>query len=134
MTFFNSEMYPSYETTKMSIGECFNMIKGGDLTVPSYQREYVWTKKEQGKYLYSISKGIPLFGPVVNIISATGDQFIMDGQNRLMTIYKFMNDDVTLTNDDDESITSNISDDCSDIIPVDENIKQYLMKGDNCVL
>lgn len=104
MSFFNSEMYPSYETTKMSIGECFNMIKGGDLTVPSYQREYVWTKKDQEKYLYSISKGIPLFGPVINIISATGDQFIMDGQNRLMTIYKFMNDEVKLTNDDDEDI------------------------------
>ena len=33
------------------------------------------------------------------------------------------------TNDNDEIITSNISDDCSDIIPVDESIKQYLMKG-----
>ena len=29
---------------------------------------------------------------------------------------------------------SNISDYCSDIIPVDENIKQYLIKGGNCVL
>ena len=38
------------------------------------------------------------------------------------------------TNDNDDSITSNISDDCSDIILVDENIKQYLMKGGNCVL
>ena len=37
-------------------------------------------------------------------------------------------------NDDDESIVSNISDDCSDIIPVDENIKQYLMKGGICIL
>ena len=33
------------------------------------------------------------------------------------------------TNDNDDSITSNISDDCSDIILVDENIIQYLMKG-----
>ena len=33
------------------------------------------------------------------------------------------------TNDNNESVTSQISDDGSDIIPVDENIKQYLMKG-----
>ena len=32
------------------------------------------------------------------------------------------------TNDNNESITSNISDDGSDIIPVDENVKHYLMK------
>ena len=38
------------------------------------------------------------------------------------------------TNDNDESITSNISDDCFDIIPVDEYIKQYLMKGGICIL
>ena len=38
------------------------------------------------------------------------------------------------TMDNDVSDASNISDDCSDIIPVDENIKQYLMKGGNCVL
>ena len=38
------------------------------------------------------------------------------------------------TNDNNESGTSNISDDGSDIIPVDENIKQYLMKGGICIL
>ena len=36
------------------------------------------------------------------------------------------------TIDDEVSVNSNISDDCSEIIPVDENIKQYLMKGGNC--
>ena len=38
------------------------------------------------------------------------------------------------TNDNNESITSNISDDGSEIISVDENIKQYLMKGGICIL
>ena len=38
------------------------------------------------------------------------------------------------TNDNNEIITSNISDDGSDIISVDENIKQYLMKGGICIL
>ena len=34
--------------------------------------------------------------------------------------------------DDDLSVDSIISDGCSVIIPVDENINQYLMKGGNC--
>ena len=38
------------------------------------------------------------------------------------------------TNDNNESVTSNINDDGSGIIPVDENIKQYLMKGGICIL
>ena len=38
------------------------------------------------------------------------------------------------TNDNNESVTSKLSDDGSDIIPVDENIKQYLMKSGICIL
>ena len=36
------------------------------------------------------------------------------------------------TINDDVSVDSNISEDCSGIIPVNENIKQYLMKSGNC--
>ena len=38
------------------------------------------------------------------------------------------------TINDDVSVDSNISEDCSGIIPVNENIKQYLMKGGICIL
>ena len=38
------------------------------------------------------------------------------------------------TNDNNESTTSIISDNVSDNIPVDLNIKQYLMKGGICIL
>ena len=38
------------------------------------------------------------------------------------------------SNDNNESVTSQISDDGSDMIPVDEYIKQYLMKDGICIL
>ena len=38
------------------------------------------------------------------------------------------------SNDNNESVTSQISDDGSEIIPVDEYIKPYLMKGGICIL
>ena len=38
------------------------------------------------------------------------------------------------SNDNNESVTSQISNDGSDIIPVDEYIKQYLMKGSIYIL
>ena len=47
MSFFSNEMYPSSESTKMSIGECYNRINSDELIVPDYQRNYVWKKKQQ---------------------------------------------------------------------------------------
>jgi uncharacterized protein with ParB-like and HNH nuclease domain len=44
-------MSPSSEATKMCIGECYNLIGSGELSVPGYQREYVWSKKQQQSYL-----------------------------------------------------------------------------------
>ena len=102
-TFFASEMSPNSEASKMSIGEMYNRINEGELSVPDYQRKYVWTPKQQQAYLESISEGLPLFGPVINI-SDSGEQLIMDGQNRLYTIFKFMNDEITFENESGEII------------------------------
>ena len=92
MSFFVDEPHPNSETTKMSLSEIFNRMSGDDpeLRVPDYQREYVWSKKQQEGYLESLSKNMPLFGPVVNIDTRTGIQWIMDGQNRIETIRRFL--------------------------------------------
>ena len=47
MSFFHSDEYPSSESTKMSIGECYHRIQDKELIIPEYQREYVWNKKQQ---------------------------------------------------------------------------------------
>tara|TARA_Y100000389_G_scaffold7474_1_gene7173 strand:- start:3243 stop:4262 length:1020 start_codon:yes stop_codon:yes gene_type:complete len=102
--FFSSVMVPNSLTTNMSIGECYNRLESGDLNIPPYQRDYVWTLKQQQLYLESISKGLPLFGPVINNDSVSGEQNIMDGQNRLYTVNKFMKDEITFENEDGEII------------------------------
>ena len=81
--FFSDDRFPSSEATKMSIGEMINRIDDRDLQVPEYQREFVWNKKQTQGYLDSLSRCMPLFGPVVNLNTETGDQSIMDGQNRI---------------------------------------------------
>ena len=94
MSFFENETHPNSDATKMSLGECCNHIKDELLKVPDYQRAYVWSSKQQANYLESLSKNMPLFGPVINIDTRTGDQWIMDGQNRIMTIYRFLSDEI----------------------------------------
>jgi hypothetical protein len=94
----------------MSIGQLKHLLDDEELLVPSYQREYVWTKKQQQGYLQTLSQGAPLFGPIINIDQNSGKQYIMDGQNRLFTIYYFLKGDISFENEEDETISySNMS-------------------------
>ena len=94
MSFFSNDSHPSSDSCKMSLGEMFHLMNDGELQIPNYQREYVWTKKQQDRYLESLSKNMPLFGPVINVDTSTGSQWIMDGQNRIVTIFKFLSGDI----------------------------------------
>ncbi len=94
MSFFSNDSHPSSDSCKMSLGEMFHLMNEGELQIPDYQREYVWTKKQQERYLDSLSKNMPLFGPVINVDTSTGSQWIMDGQNRIVTIFKFLSGDI----------------------------------------
>lgn len=94
--FFAVDAYPKSESTKMSLGEIYNLMSGDDpeLRVPDYQREYVWSKKQQERYLESLSRNMPISGPVINIDTTTGIKDIIDGQNRILTIFGFLNDEI----------------------------------------
>ena len=96
MSFFSENQHPNAEATKMSLGEIFNRMSGDnpELRVPNYQREYVWSRNQQERYLESLSRNMPIFGAVINLDTRTGIQWIMDGQNRIETIRRFLNDEI----------------------------------------
>jgi hypothetical protein len=104
MNFFSSDPCGSNNATTMSIGQLKHLLDEKELLVPSYQREYVWTKKQQQGYLQTLSQGAPLFGPIINVDQNNGKQYIMDGRNRLFTIYYFLNDKVTFENEEGDTI------------------------------
>ena len=62
MSFFIDNPHPSSEATKTSLGQIFTLMSGSDpeLKIPDYQREYVWSKKQQERYLESLSKNMPI--------------------------------------------------------------------------
>jgi hypothetical protein len=85
----------------MKISELLDGIRKNDLVLPEFQREYVW-KKEQAKQLFiSLVKDYPVGGllfwktdqpPELKNIEATPEkigtlQVILDGQQRLTTLY-----------------------------------------------
>ena len=104
MNFFSSDPYGSNNATTMCIGQLKHLLDDEELLVPSYQREYVWTKKQKQGYLQTLSQGAPLFGPIINIDQNSGKQYIMDGQNRLFTIYYFLKGDISFENEEGDTI------------------------------
>ena len=76
-----------------------NKRDGIDLQ-PSYQRGYIWGPEFQDKLLYSIIKGYPIGNISLRVRTdknAKGAmQEVVDGQQRLTTIYNFVTVQKTL--------------------------------------
>lgn len=88
----------------MKISELLDGIRKRDLVLPEFQREYVW-KKEQAKQLFvSLAKGYPVGGllfwktdqpPELKNVDQLPEklgtvQVILDGQQRLTTLYMLL--------------------------------------------
>ena len=79
--------------------ELGNQNKGGINLKPFYQREYKFTKKDESLLIESLLGGIPI--PVIYLASDTSKvphiTNVIDGQHRLMAVYRFLNNKFALT-------------------------------------
>lgn len=74
----------------MSIGELSNLYLDGDLNInPIYQRMFRWDIYQQSMLIESILLGIPI-PPIYVFQNEKGQWNLIDGQQRLSTIFKFM--------------------------------------------
>lgn len=74
----------------MSIGELAALYKEGDLDIsPVYQRMFRWDMEQQSALIESILLQIPI-PPIYVYQSEDGKWNLIDGQQRLSTIFKFM--------------------------------------------
>lgn len=86
------EMSKSIKTDSypMSIGELAGLYKDGDLNIsPVYQRLFRWDIDQQSALIESILLQIPI-PPIYVYQSEDGKWSVIDGQQRLSTIFKFM--------------------------------------------
>lgn len=66
----------------------FNFIESGAVKIPGFQRNYVWDIKRASKLIESLIIGLPV--PQVFLYEEGRNSFlVIDGQQRLMTIYYF---------------------------------------------
>lgn len=72
-----------------NISTIFDFIQRGSVQIPGFQRNYVWDAKRASRLIESIIIGLPI--PQIFLYEQARNQFlVIDGQQRLMTIYYFM--------------------------------------------
>ena len=88
--------------TNKKIIDLYNMMKNVELIMnPEFQRNLVWNNKHKENFLDTILKGLP-FPEVyfadgeIDLEKTMSTTLVVDGQQRLSTIYKYITDDVDL--------------------------------------
>jgi len=74
--------YPS-DFTLSGLAE---MWKRGDITIPDYQREFVWSIKQSSLLIESFLIGLPV-PPIFFYIDDENKNLVIDGQQRLLSIF-----------------------------------------------
>jgi len=73
-----------------NVNTLFDLIESETVKIPGFQRNYVWDIKKASKLIESIIMGLPV--PQLFFYERGRNDFlVIDGQQRLMTIYYFIN-------------------------------------------
>jgi hypothetical protein len=66
-------------------------LNRGDVLIPEFQRDYVWTQKEASKFVESLLLGLPVPGVFMAREAGTNKLLVIDGQQRLRSLQFFYN-------------------------------------------
>lgn len=79
-----------------NITTIFNLIDSGAIEMPMFQRNYVWDKKCASRFVESLILGLPI--PQIFLYQKyINNFFVIDGQQRLLSIYYFIKQRFPLT-------------------------------------
>ena len=67
----------------------------GDIVIPDWQRQYVWTFKQASSFIESLLLGLPIPGIFLGRYP-TGELYVIDGHQRLRTLQFFYNGDFVI--------------------------------------
>src|SRR5258706_57175 len=72
-----------------NVSTIFNFIQSGSVKIPEFQRNYVWDVGRASKLIESLILGLPV--PQIFLYESARNSFlVIDGQQRLMSIYYFI--------------------------------------------
>ena len=65
--------------------------KRGDIVIPEFQRNFVWTKPQASRFIESLLLGLPVPGIFLYREIETRKMTVLDGQQRILTLCYFYN-------------------------------------------
>lgn len=74
-------------------------FKSGEIIIPSFQRKYVWSKIQSSRLIESFFMGLPI-PPIYFYIDKNENLLVIDGSQRLRTIFHYFEGDFRNSNDD----------------------------------
>lgn len=72
----------------LSFRELISMYDDNELVKPELQRKYVWDKVEASRFVESVLLGLPV--PSIFLAQAGSQKLIVDGYQRIMTVYDYV--------------------------------------------
>ena len=67
----------------------YNLLEKGVISMPNFQRNYVWDRKRASRFIESLMLGLPV--PQIFLYQVERNKYsVIDGQQRLMSIYFFI--------------------------------------------
>jgi len=110
-----------FTTSSQTVGNIYMEYIDKTLNLkPDYQRDYVWSDAFKFKLIYSIIRNYPIGNITVRKLTASEKGLVksevVDGQQRLTTIFDFMDGKLTVFGDD----SFDIMDEIKDLYTVDE--------------
>lgn len=85
MSYYDVSVFPS----DFTIAAIFSLINSGAVSMPVFQRNYVWDRKRASRFIESLILGLPV--PQVFLYQKALNKFlVIDGQQRLLSVYYFV--------------------------------------------
>ena len=84
-----------------SVRELIQQYKEGDIEKPELQRKYVWKKKDASRFIESLLLGLPVPSIFLANIEQSGKRLIIDGYQRIRTLYDYIEDGIWHGDDSD---------------------------------
>lgn len=72
----------------LTFRELISMYEENELVKPELQRKYVWDKSEASRFIESILLGLPV--PSIFLAQSGSQKLIVDGYQRIMTVYDYV--------------------------------------------
>lgn len=86
-----------YDTKEYPVEVIVQKYDKGQIFVPHYQRNFVWTNKQRSRFIESVFLGVPIMPFLVSVSGEDAELEIIDGSQRIRTLVEYCSNKLRLS-------------------------------------